>query len=146
MNDFELYFCKVFWYKGFCKKQYFRYCNLFIRKDLFQRYLLERIKSLVGYLQFMVEQKHNLAGHLILPQIFLVGQNVWYVFHLSRQFLILIWHCLMSDCYFKAWSSESRWKKWGHLSNFLLSFLSYGPQIAQNSALFANLCWPQQET
>ena len=74
-NGFELYFCKVVRYKGFCKKLYFGYCNLFIRKGLLQSYLLERIKSLVGYLQCMVEQKHNLVGHLIFPQIFyLVGQ------------------------------------------------------------------------
>ena len=89
-NDFESYFCKVFRCKGFCKNLYFGYCNLFIRKDLLQRYLLERIKSLVGYLQFMVEQKHNLVGHLILPRIFPVRQNVRYVFHLVGQFLILV--------------------------------------------------------
>ena len=87
-NDFELYFCKVIRYKGFCKKLYFGYCNLFIRKDLLQRYLLERIERLVGYLQFMIEHKHNLVGHLILPRIFPVGQNVRYVFHLVGQFLI----------------------------------------------------------
>ena len=43
-------------------------------------YLLERIKSYVGYLQFMVEQEHNLVGHLILPWIFIVGQNVFFSF------------------------------------------------------------------
>ena len=102
-NDLELYLCKVFRYKGFCKKLYFGYCNLFIRKDLLQRYLLQRTKSLVGYLQFMVEQKHNLVGHLILPRIFAVGQNVRYVFHLAGQFLIFVWHFPMSDRYFKAW-------------------------------------------
>ena len=41
-------------------------------------YLLERIKSYVGYLQFMVEQEHNLVGHLILPWIFIVGQNLFF--------------------------------------------------------------------
>ena len=89
-NDFGLNFCKVFRYKGFCKKLYFGYCNLFIRKDLLQRYLLERIKSLIVYLKFMVEQKYNLVRHLILPQFFPVRQNLWYVFHLVRQFLILV--------------------------------------------------------
>ena len=75
-NDLELYFCKVFWYKCFCKKLYFGYCNLFIRKDLLERYLLEKIKSFIGHLQFMVGQTHNLIGYLILPWAFPVGQNV----------------------------------------------------------------------
>ena len=48
------------------KNLYFGYCNLFITKDLLERYLLERIKILVGHLQFMVMQRHNLVGHLIL--------------------------------------------------------------------------------
>ena len=89
-NDLELYLRKVIQYKGFCKKFYFGYCNSFIRTDLLQRYLLERIKSLDEYLQFMVEEKQNLVGHLILPQVFPVGQNVRYVFHLVVQFLILV--------------------------------------------------------
>ena len=38
-NGLELYFCKVFRYKCFCKKLYFGYCNLFIRKDLLEKYL-----------------------------------------------------------------------------------------------------------
>ena len=101
-NDLELYFCKVFWYKCFCKKLYFGYCNLFIRKDLLERHLLERIKSLVGHLQFMVEQKPNPVEHLILPRVFPVGQNVRCVFRLVGQILILIGHCPMSDRYFKA--------------------------------------------
>ena len=75
VNGLELYLCKISRYKCFCKKLCFGYF-LFIRKDLFERYLLERVKSLVEHLQFMVGQKHNLVGHLILPQIFPVGQNV----------------------------------------------------------------------
>ena len=35
---------------------------------------------------------------------------------------------------------KEQMKKWGHLSSFLFSFLNYGPQIAQNSPFFANLC------
>ena len=101
-NDLELYFCKVFRYKWFCKKLYFRYCTLFIRKDLLERYLLERIKSLVGHVQFMVAQKHNLVRHLILPRVFPVGQNVRRVFRLVRQILISVRHDPMSNRYFKA--------------------------------------------
>ena len=101
-NDLELYFCKVFRYKWFCKKLYFRYWNLFIRKDLLERYLLERIKSLVGHVQFMVAQKHNLVRHLILPRVFPVRQNVRRVFRLVRQILISVRHGPMSNCYFKA--------------------------------------------
>ena len=101
-NDLELYFCKVFRYKWFCKKLYFRYWNLFIRKDLLERYLLERIKSLVGHVQFMVAQKHNLVRHLILPRVFPIGQNVRRVFRLVRQILISVRHCPMSNRYFKA--------------------------------------------
>ena len=66
----ELYFCKVFRYKYFCKKFYFGHCNLSTYKDLLERYLPERIKSFVRYLQIMVGQKHTLIGHLILLQIF----------------------------------------------------------------------------
>ena len=66
----ELYFCKVFRYKYFCKKLYFGHCNLSTYKDLLERYLPERIKSFVRYLQIMVGQKHTLIGHLILLQIF----------------------------------------------------------------------------
>ena len=127
-NDFVLYFCKVFWYKGFCKKLYFGYYNLFIRKNLLQRYLLERIKSLVGYLQFMVEQKHNLVGHLILPRIFPVRQNVRYVFHLVGQFLILVWNCPMSDRYFKAWIAVQKLRKM-FLSHLNSSFCSQDIEI-----------------
>ena len=58
------------------KNFYFGYRNLFIRKDLLERYQQERIKSSVGDLQFMVGQRHNLVGHLFLPRIFPVGQNV----------------------------------------------------------------------
>ena len=101
-NELELYFCKVFRYKWFCKKLYFRYCTLFIRKDLLERYLLERIKSLVGHVQFMVAQKHNLVRHLILPRVFPVGQNVRRVFRLVRQILISVRHDPMSNRYFKA--------------------------------------------
>ena len=90
MNDLELNFYKVFRYKCFCKK------------NLLEIYLLERIKSLVIHLQFMVGQKHNLLEHLILPRIFPVGQNVRCVFCLVGQFLILVGCCPMSDRYFKA--------------------------------------------
>ena len=102
-SDLELYFWKVVQYKCFCKKLCFAYWNLFIRKVLLERYLLERITSSHRHLQFMVGQKHNLVGHLVLPQIFLVEQNVWCVFCFFRQFLILVRHCPMSDHYFKAW-------------------------------------------
>ena len=38
-------------------------------------------------------------------------------------------------------------KKLGHLSSFHVSFLSYyGLSIVGKSAVFAVLCWPQQET
>ena len=57
---------------------------------------------MVGYLKFMVGQKHNLIEHSILSKIFPVGQNVRSVFRLVGQFLILVGHCLMSDRYFKA--------------------------------------------
>ena len=30
-------------------------------------------------------------------------------------------------------------KNWGHISSFHVSFLSYGPQIAENSDLFDNI-------
>ena len=66
-------------------KLYFEDCNLFIRKGLY--YL---IKSLVRHLQFIVGRKHNLVGHLILPQFFSIGQNVRCVFRLVGQFLILV--------------------------------------------------------
>ena len=96
-NDLELYFCKCSF-----KKLYFGHCNLFIRKNLLERYLLERIKSLVRHLQSMTGQKHNLVEYLILPQVFPIGQNVWCVFCLVGQILILVGHCLISDRYFKA--------------------------------------------
>ena len=51
----------------------------------------------------MVGQTHNLVGDLILPRVFPVGKNVWYVFRLIEQILILVGHCPMSDRYFKAW-------------------------------------------
>ena len=101
----------IFRYKYFCKKLYFGCCNFFIRKDLLESYLLEKIKSLVGYIKFVVGQKHDLVGHLILPRVFPVRQNVWCVFRLVGQILILVGHCLMSDCYFKTcllWSGTSR--------------------------------------
>ena len=81
---------KVFRYKCFCKK------------TLSERYLLKRVKSLVRHFQFMIGQKHNLLGHLILPRIFPVGQNVRCVFRLVGQFLILVGRCPMFDRYFKA--------------------------------------------
>ena len=43
----------------------------------------------------MVGQKHNLFGHLLLPRVFLVGQNVRCVFR-------LVGHCPISDRYFTA--------------------------------------------
>ena len=43
-NDSELYFCKVFRYKCFCKNLYFEYCNLFIRKDLLEKYCQKGLK------------------------------------------------------------------------------------------------------
>ena len=85
-NNLELYFCKVFWYKWFCKKPYFRYCNLFIRKDLLERYWLERIKSFVRHVQFMVAQKHNLVRHLILPRVFPSGRMSGVFFVWSDKF------------------------------------------------------------
>ena len=102
-NDLELCFCKVFRYNCFCKKLYFGYCNLFIRKDLLERYLLERIKGLVGHLQLMVRQKHNLIRHLILPPVFPFGQKILCVFRSVGQILILVGHCPISDGYFRAW-------------------------------------------
>ena len=105
-NDLELYFWKVVRCKCFCKKLYFAYWDLFIRKVLLERYLLERIKSSLRHLQFMVGQKHNLVGHLVLPRIFPVGQNVRCVSRLVGQFLIFVGHCPMSDRYFKAWQGS----------------------------------------
>ena len=49
----------------------------------------------------MVGQKDNLVGHLILPRIFPIRQNVRCVFCLVGQLLILVGHFLMSDHYFK---------------------------------------------
>ena len=71
---------------------YFEHYNLYIRKGVFSS-----INSLVGYLQFMVGQKHDLVGHLILARIFPVGQNVWSVFRLVGQIFILVEYCAMSD-------------------------------------------------
>ena len=42
-----------------------------------------------------------------------------------------------------SYGSKSRLKKWRHLSDFHVSFLSYGPYIVKNCALFAifsNVC------
>ena len=55
-----------------------------------------------GHLQFMVGQKHNLVGYLILHRLYLVGQNVGCIFRLVGQLLILVGHCSISDR--KAWS------------------------------------------
>ena len=88
-DDLELYFSKVFQYERFCKKLNFGCCNLFIKNNLLERCLLERIKSLVGHLQFMVGQKNNLVRHLILPRVFAVGQNFRSVFRLVGLILIL---------------------------------------------------------
>ena len=71
------------YYKGFIRK-------IFIRKD----------KGLVGHLQFMVGQKHNLVGHLILPQVFSVGRNIRCAFCLVGEILILV-RSPISDRYFK---------------------------------------------
>ena len=54
----------------------------------------------------MVGKKHNLVGHVTLPRVFSVGQNVRCVFRLVGQTLILVGHCPMSDRYFKACSSS----------------------------------------
>ena len=89
MNYLELHFIKSFDISVSVKK-------------LLERYLLKRIKSLVRHFQFMVGQKHNLLGHLILARIFPVGQNVRCVFRLVGQFLILVGRCAMFDRYFKA--------------------------------------------
>ena len=64
---------------------YFEYCNLFIRKDKFSF-----IKSLVGHFQFMDGQRNNLVGHLILPQIFPIGQNVQCALHLVGRLLDIV--------------------------------------------------------
>ena len=55
---------------------------------------------------FMVEQKYNRVGYLILPPIFPVGQNIRCVLHLVGQFFILVGQCLMSDRYFQAWDCQ----------------------------------------
>ena len=47
-------------------------------------------------------QEHYLFGHLVLPRVFPVGQNVRCVFILVGQFFILVGHCPMSNRYFKA--------------------------------------------
>ena len=51
---------------------FFEYCSLFTSKDYFFW-----IKSLIQNIQFMVGQKHNLVGHLVLLRIFPVGQIVF---------------------------------------------------------------------
>ena len=102
-DDLELYFCKVLRYNCFFKKLYTKYFNLFTRKDLLERCLLERIKSLASHLQFVVGQKHNVVGHLILPRVFPVGQNIQCVFRLVVQILFLVGHSPISDRYFKIW-------------------------------------------
>ena len=41
MNDLQLHFSKVFRYNCFCEKPllWVLYCNLYVRKDLLERYL-----------------------------------------------------------------------------------------------------------
>ena len=119
-------FCKLSWYTCFCKELYFGYCNLFIRKDLLQRYLLKKIKNLVGHLQFIVRQKHNLVRYLILPQIFPVRQNIQFVFHLV---CFSFFHCVMSDCCFKSWSGNM-----GHTVDiFTWTWIIWGSHIEHTS-------------
>ena len=130
-NGLELYFCEVFRYKCFCKKLYFGYCNLFIRKDLLDLYLLGRIKSLVGYLQFMVGQKQNLVGHLVLLWVFPVGQNVRCVFPLVEQILIMVGHRKMSDRCFKACVKSVRIRSFSGLY-----FLAFRLNTERYSAYF----------
>ena len=48
------------------------------------------------HLQFMVGERHDPVGHLILPNIFLVGQNVLRVFRSVGQFWIFRGHCPLS--------------------------------------------------
>ena len=54
----------------------------------------------------MVGQEHYLVGHLVLPRMFPVGQNIPCVFRLVGQFFTLVGHCPMSDRYFKTCSSN----------------------------------------
>ena len=77
--------------KLFCIQFFFLFvCRWRLKNERFiERYLLERIKTSVGHLQFMVRQKHNLVGHLILPRVCPIGRNVGCVFRLVGQ--ILIW-------------------------------------------------------
>ena len=82
---------------------FFFVCRWWLKNERFiERYLLERIKTSVGDLQFTVRQKHDLVGHLILPRVFPIGRNVRCVFRLVGQILILAGHGPMSDRYFKA--------------------------------------------
>ena len=81
---------KSFWKKYFILRKRFKCVSSTLRTVI---YLLEKtylIKSLVRHLQFMVGRKHNLVGHLILPQFFPIRQNVRCVFRLVGQFLILV--------------------------------------------------------
>ena len=88
---------------------------------------------MVGHLQFMVGQKHNLVGHLILPLVFPIGQNVRYVFRLAGQILILVGHCPMSDRNFKARDNCS--SKAVTLMLLLLPFLLLSFARKRNSLL-----------
>ena len=71
--------------------------------EFVRKIFLEKIKSSLRHLQFMVRQKYNLLGHLVLPRIFPVGQNIRCVLRFVGQFFILVGHCPMSDRYFKVW-------------------------------------------
>ena len=57
---------------------------------------------LVGQLQLLVRQSHDLVGHLILSNIFVVGQNVLRVLGLVGQYSILVGHLSLTYRYFKA--------------------------------------------
>ena len=90
INDLELHFYKVFRYKCFCKK------------TLLEKYLLVKgLKVLSEIFNLWSGRSIICSGHLILPRIFPVGGNVWCVFHLVGQFLILVRHCPMFDRHFK---------------------------------------------
>ena len=81
--------------KLFCIQCFFFFADDDVKTKDLDICLLERVKSLVGHLQFMIGQKHNLVRHLILPQVFAVGQNVWSVFCLVGLILILVRNCYL---------------------------------------------------
>ena len=126
-----------------CEKLYFGYCNLFIRNDLLERYLLEMIKTLVGHLQFMVGQKHNMVGHIILPQISPIGQNVRWDFCLVGQFLNLVRYCPMLNHYFKACRNMSTLWKNVFSATPVKGFFSLGIKLLRFSCF--QECWFERD-